>query len=190
MIGSIRLGIGTKALICSGFFQELFKNGPYRASVEQNLSTLLKTQSIELTTVGIHNNNWMPSYKNFRNSLKKAGVNVRAMYAPSFHWHAKIFILRKIDNPILAIIGSSNITRNAFSDSTPYNYEADVIIWRSAVKPLTKLIKGIVAEINDDPHEVIVADYDPKKNNDLSIGDKLKRLDTEMKELKLKELPE
>jgi hypothetical protein len=112
------------------------------------------------------------------------------MYAPSFRWHAKIFVLRQTDDPILGIIGSSNITRNAFSDSTPFNYEADVILWLDSIQPLTSLIQGIVAEIRDDPHEVIVADYDPHKNSDLSIDDRLKRLDTEMKELELRELPE
>jgi len=190
LIGSMSLGVGNKALLCSGFFQELFKNHPYQASTEQNLSAVLVNHSIELTTIGIHNNCWMPSYKSFRNSLRSAGVNLRAMYTAKFHWHAKVFILRHSNDPVLAIVGSSNITRNAFSDSDPFNYEADVIMWLDAIKPLTKFIERNVTEIRDEPHEVIIADYDPKKNNDLLIKDRLIRLDTEMKELELKELPE
>lgn len=190
LIDSINLGIGNKAVICSGFFQELFKSNSYRASTERNFSNILSTKQIELTTIGIHNNTWMPSYKNFRDSLRTAGVNIAAKYAPSFHWHAKIFILKQNDNPILAIVGSSNITRNAFSDSYPHNYEADVIMWLDSLEPISALMERMIADTRDDPHEVIIADYDPHKNSNLSIEDRLKRIDGELKELDLRDLPE
>jgi len=45
-----------------------------------------------------------------------AGVNITAKYTSNLKWHAKIFILKNNTNPILGIIGSSNITRPAFSD--------------------------------------------------------------------------
>ena len=190
VIDSINAGVGTKSTLCSGFFQEMFKSSPYCASAERNLALVLANNGIELTTIGIHNNTWLPSYKNFRNSLRNAGVNILAKYSTSFHWHAKIFILKQVDDPILAVVGSSNITRNAFSVSSPHNVEADVFMWRDSILPLTTIIEGMIAATIEDPHEVIVADYDPHRNANLTIDDRLKRLDAELKEYPLRDLPE
>jgi hypothetical protein len=190
LVDSINLGVGDNAVICSGFFQEFFHNSPYQASTERNLSNVLVTRAVQLTTIGIHNYNWFTSYKNFRNNLRGAGVNISAKYMPGFHWHAKIYVLKRKDDPLLAIIGSSNITRSAFSTIKPFNYEADVIMWLDTITQITNLIEGIIAETRDDPHEIIIADYDPHKNSDLTIEDRLKRIDADIKGLTLRDLPE
>lgn len=77
VIDSINSGAGNRVILCSGFFQE---GGKYQASIERNLARVLHSRSIEITTIGIHNYNWLQKYKNFRNSLLSAGVNITAKY--------------------------------------------------------------------------------------------------------------
>ena len=78
VIGSINSGAGNRVILCTGFFQEVA--GKYQASMEQNLAGVLHSRSIEITTIGIHSHSWLPKYKNFRNSLRSAGVNITAKY--------------------------------------------------------------------------------------------------------------
>lgn len=137
VIDSINSGAGNRVILCSGFFQE---GGKYHASIERNLAEVLHNRSIEITTIGIHNHNWLQKYKNFRNSLLYAGVNITAKYTSNLKWHAKIFNLKNNTNPILGIIGSSNITRPAFSDNVPFNYEADIVLWSKENRTIDRMI--------------------------------------------------
>lgn len=190
LIDSINSGAGNRVILCSGFFQEGEK---YQASIERSFAEVLQSRSIEITTIGIHNYNWLQKYKNFRNSLLSAGVNVTAKYTSNLKWHAKIFILKNNTNPVLGIIGSSNITRPAFSDDTPFNYEADIVLWSNENRIIDRMMKRIVEIIRqdtDDSHEVITTDYNPERNNGLSIEDRLNRLNDEIENLELRDLPE
>ncbi|VVB84737.1 Uncharacterised protein [uncultured archaeon] len=108
-------------------------------------------------------------------------------------WHAKIFILKNNANPILGIIGSSNITRPAFSDNVPFNYEADIVLWSNGNVIIDSMMRRIAEIIRDDTnysHEVITTDYNPERNNGLSIEDRLNRLNNEIENLNLRDLPE
>jgi HKD family nuclease len=51
------------------------------------------------------------------------------MRIPRMGWHAKVFLAKSAGNPVLAVIGSSNITRRAFGEFPQFNYECDVVMW-------------------------------------------------------------
>jgi phosphatidylserine/phosphatidylglycerophosphate/cardiolipin synthase-like enzyme len=189
VIDSIDTGAGNNVLLCSGFFQELFNHSLYQATLEKNFTNVLLNKNIDITTVGIHNNVWMHSYKNFRDNLQNSGVNIQAKYISSYRWHAKIFILKDKDEPVLGIVGSSNITRNAFSVSVPHNYEADVVMWKDSNAIINDFMKKYIDMLKEFPDEIIVADYDPQKNNGLSIEERLKNLENDINKQDLKDLP-
>lgn len=188
VLKSLDSGAGNKAVMSSGFFQENFRGSSYAVSTEGNFDQILLRNKIELTTVGVHNWFWLHSYKNFRDNLIARGVNIIAKRVQRLHWHAKIFILKKDDRPILGIVGSSNMTKNAFGHSKPFNYEADVIIWLDDIQPINDLMARIINELGQFPGESIVADYDPDKNFGQSIEDKLRQIDNDIKEVKQTDL--
>lgn len=134
ILDSINSGEGDSAIICSGFFQENFKNNSYQVSLEGNFADSLKNNNIKLTTIGIHNSTWKNSYRNFVNNLRTKGVNITPLYKNRLRWHAKVYILKRENNPLLGIVGSSNFTRTAFSVNTTFNYEADVVLWTKKSK--------------------------------------------------------
>lgn len=180
-------GAGDEALICSGFFQELYKTSTYRASHEGNFAQCLANNNVAVTTVGVHNSSWIRPYKNFRNALTTAGVRTTALFVSGLHWHAKVFIYKNKSAPLFGIIGSSNMTRNAFSTSSPFNYESDVFLWEDTHSVLNPIMEQQLSEI-EDPDEIIRAPYDPEMNKGLSIPQRLIRLEKEIHSSKMKEL--
>ncbi len=186
ILNSIALQVGDNALMCSGFFQEARGNN-YRASSEGGLASILSNTKTKLTTIGIHNNSWTPSYRDFIASLNSAGVNVDAFISSRLKWHAKIFLLRKGKIPKIGIIGSSNITRPAFGITDPFNYEADVVLWSGAKKRFQTLLKKSFPE-SDDWHQLIVAPYSPDSNGGLTIEQRLSLLYDEVTGVQLKKL--
>jgi hypothetical protein len=178
---------GDNALLCSGFFQENFRGSGYRASLESNFANCLVKNKIKLTTVGIHNYNWKPSYENFRDNMKKQGVNIISFYKSGMRWHAKVFILSKGKKPIFGIVGSSNITRNAFSITLPFNNECDVILWEGRSKAINSALNETLQ--NDEfIHEIIRAPYQKRLNFNLSISDRLQNIKDEIMNENLKPL--
>lgn len=177
VIATIDSGAGNSAILCSGFFQENFKSSAYQASKEPNFLTALKKLD-SLKTVGIHNNIWLPSYKKFRDNLKNSGVNITAYYKKGFKWHAKIFILLRDDSPVFGIIGSSNITANAFGASNSpnhsgkFNYECDVCLWPDSESIIIRSIKELIQN-NQLNYQVIIANYDKTLNFGLSEEQRL-----------------
>lgn len=176
LINSINSGLGNEVLLCSGFFQENFRNGNYQVSTEGNFASVLAQNNISLTAIGVHNYRWLRSFRNFRDNLIAAGVNVTTKRTKGFQWHAKIYILKNNERPIFRIVGSSNMTRNAFGLSAPFNYEADVVLWLDEFEFLNNLIANAISELGEFNSEVIVADYDPEKNFGLSIEQRLRQL--------------
>jgi hypothetical protein len=188
MLSSIATGHGNQVLLCSGFFQENFKTSSYQVSQESSFDQVLLKHSIELTTVGIHNNSWLQSYKNFRDNLNASGVNIIAKYATKFHWHAKIYILKLDGRPIFGILGSSNMTRNAFSTTNPFNFESDVIMWLDEFEKFNDIYKQVSTELSEFSEEIINVDYDPNKNFGLTIEDRLKQIVNDVESIGLKDL--
>ncbi len=179
------------------FARDFFKNSSRAIHIKLLRNEILRNEiSMTFSEQILLNNSWLKSYKNFRNSLLMKNIDIKAKYIYNFKWHAKIFILKENDTPILGIIGSSNITRNAFSDDTPFNYEADVVLCPDSNSKISKVITTIAGTIKDelneayDPHEVVLTDYDPGKNHELSIEDRLNRLNEDIKSLNLRDLPE
>lgn len=187
IIAAAQSSVGNNMLICSGFFQELFRNSSYQASLEGNIARILSNNNISVTTIGVHNPSWLQSYRNFRDSLLNAGVSVTSLVANYLHWHAKVLILKVDNNPILGIVGSSNITRNAFSNSSPFNYEADVFLWEDTNTRINSFMVEQLLQI-EDPNEVIHAPYDAELNHGMSIPVRLINLENEIRSTQLREL--
>lgn len=189
LIATINAGIGDSAILCSGFFQENFKNSAYQASLEPNFINALKKLKT-LKTIGIHNNTWRPSYIAFRDNLLAAGVNINAYYKSGLKWHAKVFVLLREETPIFGIIGSSNITANAFgaSDSPnpplTFNHECDVYFWVDAETALDGKLNELLHtdRLSD---QVIWGEYDVLNNFGKSEEQRLKELIREINSSKL-----
>ncbi|MBS1051125.1 phospholipase D-like domain-containing protein [Gluconobacter japonicus] len=165
------------ALLCSGFFQESFRGSAYHASLENRLAAKCATSGVNLTTVGIHNHTWLRSYREFRNNMLSAGVKINCFRKINLRWHAKIFIAKTDGIPCAGIIGSSNITRNAFSVGKNFNNECDVFLW-SENSPLSSIIEDFFSRDNGDI--IIRAPYLPEENDNLSLGDLLLNVENEV----------
>jgi hypothetical protein len=191
MIDVIRSGCGDSALLCSGFFQErkiFYGNvSPYQVSQEANLANVLAQNNIQLTTVGIHSREWIQSYRNFRDNLIAAHVNIDAKYNKNLRWHAKVFIISSNGTSIFGIIGSSNMTRSAFSVSKPFNYECDVILWSDKVPGLIQRVNELLAR-DFEVDELIKAPYLEEENGNLSVEVRLDMIKAEIFKAELIEL--
>jgi hypothetical protein len=159
--------IGDEILICSGFFQE---DGKYPALGQDGFVSKFKNANKKIITIGIHNNSWRSRYINFVNTFRKAGIPIRGLIKKGFHWHAKVYLLYLNSIPIFGIIGSSNITRPAFDDTSPFNIEADVILWNDDIT-INNIIEKHFSDI--DINDYYVLDYENNKNQDKTIQDRL-----------------
>ncbi|MCB9196593.1 MAG: hypothetical protein H6598_10245 [Flavobacteriales bacterium] len=190
LIDSIASAEGDECYLGSGFFQELKitkkKTGIYKASMETSnsgnrLCCSLAKNNVKITTIGVHNSYWVHPYAQFCSSLYHHGISLTS-YLFRNSWHAKTFVLLKEGTPILGIIGSSNITRPAFSSGGKFNYEADVVMWDSSNSKLNGLMNTVI-ETNENPFGLIVTDYDPDKNKGITIDDRLKGIVDEIQDL-------
>jgi hypothetical protein len=169
-------GAADEALLCSGFFQENFKGSAYQASAEKGLASACAKSGVKLTTVGIHNGTWKKAYQNFQANMIASGASINCLYKNGLAWHAKVFVASKADAPVFGIIGSSNITRNAFSVGGKFNNECDVILWPDS-SGLGALVDNLFP---DDFGSIIRAPYLPEENGQLSIEDRLTGLREEV----------
>lgn len=174
-----------EAVLCSGFFQDNFKGSAYQVSAERSLSRVCASSGVSLTTVGIHNSTWKPAYVNFRDNMKAAGANIQCMYKRGMRWHAKVFIGSKGGVPNVGIVGSSNMTRNAFSIGPRFNNECDVFIWDRR-SPVASLAAEMADSLGD--QIIIRAPYVSRMNSGLSVSEMLTRIQSEVLEGDLQEL--
>lgn len=190
LIDSLASGEGDECYLGSGFFQEATTVGigarHYRASQEISSNhnvfcCSLNGNNIKITTIGVHNPQWVRRYANFCQSLTRCGINLTP-YLLRRSWHAKTFVLLKDNRPILGIIGSSNITRPAFSSGGTFNFEADVVMWDDSIRGIDRLISTTI-ESNENPFGLVVTDYDPDKNRGVTIDDRLKGIVSEIQNL-------
>ncbi|WP_297868484.1 restriction endonuclease PLD domain-containing protein [uncultured Flavobacterium sp.] len=177
LINSIDSGEGDSALLCSGFFQEM---NNYSASLDSGLCSSLFNNNVSLTTIGVHNRMWLNRYRSFRDILISNGNTVNALITNNFHWHAKIFILKKQGEPIFGIIGSSNMTRNAFGHTAPFNFEADVVLWDSSNNAINNICQSQTEISGGDFDDIIYADYNVERNRGKNSMEKLKDLENEI----------
>lgn len=177
-------------LICSGFFHERDNTkGPFYASNAFHTTQL--PNAAKVTVVGAYE----PAsneFDAFCNSLKtnlrtQNGSRVpvyqrRANKQYANKWHAKIFIAREHGKCIFAVIGSSNLTRNAFS-AAAVNNEADVVIWNQTHSSINKLVNDVfvsdrtVANASESGPDVFVSTYDRRDPRNSHRGEMTSRLD-------------
>jgi phosphatidylserine/phosphatidylglycerophosphate/cardiolipin synthase-like enzyme len=158
-------------LICSGYFQNHFKGSHFCASQEGNLANKLKASGAKVITVGVHNASWKAAFDAFNADLSANGVAVTPRLVKSCHWHAKVFVVSTNRGPVFAAIGSSNFTRNAFSTTPPFNYEADVLLWVPQARGASVVINEITRQI--EPMDIIRAPYSARRNEGLTIRNRL-----------------
>lgn len=164
----------SEILICSGFFQNNFKGSAYVASQEGSLAARLKKSSAKVITVGVHNASWIPAFDQFNADLVASGVHVSPRRVARHHWHAKVFIVSTDRGPVFAAIGSSNFTRNAFSTSLPFNYEADVLLWVPQARGVSARVSAALQE--GSATDIIRAPYNPRRNGQLTIRQRVQDL--------------
>jgi phosphatidylserine/phosphatidylglycerophosphate/cardiolipin synthase-like enzyme len=186
MLDAIDSHIADNIILCSGFFQE----NSFSASFSTGLVQLLKKNNIAVTTIGVYNPIWKPQYIIFRDNLIACGISVNAKLTASYKWHAKIFILKKGEEPIFGIIGSSNMTSRAFGVCKQFNFEADVVLWDNKYPELVNLTSKSSEFLSGENNinDIIYADYDVEKNNQISIVERLKQLEKEIDIKNLKDL--
>ncbi len=177
MVRTLTQGCGDSIVLCSGFFQENFRGHSYQVSNENGLINVLRQNRINVTTIGVHNNVWKDAYVNFVNNLRNGGVNVTAYVTSSLRWHAKVFILKREGRPVFGIVGSSNMTRNAFGTTNPFNYEADTFLWVS--DECGNLVSDYVKS-REKPEDAIFTRYHEDDNNDLTIQQRLEYLEEQV----------
>lgn len=192
IISTLSTGAGNYALICSGFFQENFKGSLYQASLEPGLAEALVVNAVQLDTIGIHNSTWSPSYINFCKNLSAAGVTLVPYLISGFQWHAKVFLLKHFQNPIFGIVGSSNLTANAFgvsnspalptdSPSPPakFNFECDVYFWSTENALISAAMTRLIEQDEVRP-QVILTQYDAQENLGRSIEERLSEVEQQI----------
>jgi hypothetical protein len=104
-------------------------------------------------------------YAQFVYDLKAAvkTVTIIGRTASYAFWHAKIALRIIDDQPIAAVIGSSNMTFPAFSERHDYfNHESDVLIWPNDATLNVHFTQSQVARSEGPPFEV----YGTENNGD------------------------
>ncbi len=98
----VEKSLGDEIILCSGFFQENknTKNGldSYQISTEGKFADYLQQNNIKITSIGVHNGVWRNEYIRFRNNLNKRGIKLTAKVTSNYKWHAKIFLLKKMES--------------------------------------------------------------------------------------------
>ncbi|NUU96720.1 hypothetical protein [Marinitoga sp. 1138] len=135
---------------------------------------------------------WKQCYKNFENAIRKQFSNFSNNFnfyttnsQKNMKWHAKIFLVTICNTPQIALIGSSNLTRPAYSyrgnneNSIKYNIETDTIIWRNE-KQLNFVMYNIRDEIEKKIEKIPPIIFGVDKNSEYTVGTALKDLKNEI----------
>jgi hypothetical protein len=169
------------ALLCSGFFQE---DASYSVSAKRFSAISRCSNKLDLTTVGYYGSG-KTAYKDFLAGLNAhcctKCINVKPLRLPGDKWHAKIFIAKQGGEPVVAAIGSSNLTRRAFDTLKNFNYECDVLFWDESKPDVSRAISRVLGEIPEDLFSVVVAKIDPAHPvNKVPVPVRLKSLEREI----------
>lgn len=160
ILSAFSVGIGDEYLLCSGFFQEKkYKIHSYYASDSFLANAPPNPCVTTVTTVGIYDPHaWGSQYNDFVAKLSSISCSCGSLLSVkqrkrkgSNKWHAKVFIAKKNGQTRLAIVGSSNITKNAFDEKKGWNRECDVLIWDSSDVQVNGLIRAVITGGADQP---------------------------------------
>jgi hypothetical protein len=172
----------SEAVVASGFFQE----GPkFSGASIFSVSPTRCGSPLDLIFVGVHNPYWTAQFNSFVASVESANcalcIKVTKRMPKGLRWHAKTFIGSVKGVPRVGIIGSSNITRPAADTSTPFNYEADVVLWHEDDKEINATVTRQFENLRDGSHEVIVTTYESGgPNGQLTLEERLQSLREEI----------
>lgn len=160
ILGALRTDLVDNALLCSGFFQD---DGKYSAGADFDLTFHRSCSPLKITALGLYSYSWKAQYSNFFAQLQaqNACVCFSAVQKriPSMGWHAKVFLAKRGNTPLVGIIGSSNITRRAFGLDKDFNYECDVVFWDESVPDIDRAMSAAIGDPGD-VSDVIVTNYD------------------------------
>jgi hypothetical protein len=131
---------------------------------------------------------WLNDYRAFCSAMKASGVRIRGLKVMGLRWHAKVFLLATPRWPLFALIGSSNLTRAAFGRSSPFNWECDVAIWTERGAATRRSFETVVLGDNETRSDIILADYDPERNNGITIDARLRQLLTDLEAISAENL--
>ena len=165
-------------LLCSGFFQE---RGTFSASsdIVSSIKCVANCPK-KLIIVGHYGYMWKNDFSNFCKSMKgQPCYRVHQRLARKRNWHSKVLIAKDhSSNPIFAIIGSSNLTSNAFGINSKgkFNYESDVVMWNDS-DSLARLVTEYLST-TDDESEIYVSKYDSENalNRQIPLDKKINAL--------------
>jgi hypothetical protein len=159
----------------SGFFQE---RGSFSASIDLGGASPAHTSKKEIVAIGVYNGYWRPDFDTFVANLlalpgPPGGYTVQKRIPNGYRWHAKVFLAHDQEGPALGIVGSSNMTRPAFGTESPFNYEADAVMWDDTNAD-TQRVMDAALEINtaDEGIGAIVSTYD--REHPANRGDTLR----------------
>lgn len=181
ILGALRTDLVDNALLCSGFFQD---DAKYSAGMDFDLISHRKHNPLKVTTLGLYSYTWKAQYATFFTQLQAQNkcptFSAVQMRIPSMGWHAKVFLAKQGNVPLVGIIGSSNITRRAFGLDKDFNYECDVVFWDESVPDIDSSMSAAIGDI-DDISDVIVTNYDDNHPaNRQPLKDRLMSLEAEI----------
>jgi len=181
ILGTLRCSTVDTALMCSGFFQD---DGKYSAGSDIDVITH-RSSALALTTLGLYSYSWKIQYDDFINQLmaknRAPHFSVTKKRIPGMGWHAKVFIAKRGPDPVVAVIGSSNITRRAFGEFAPFNYECDVVMWEESDAHINSAIEGAIGDAGGDNLDVVVSTYRPDhRANRQPLQNRLRVLEAEL----------
>jgi hypothetical protein len=159
--GCLKIRALNEAVVSSGSFQEDTK---FSGASLFSLTPARCCDQLDLIFVGVHNAYWRSRYDAFVNTVRASNcskcIRVSKRMSKGLRWHAKTFVGSIKGKPRVGIVGSSNITRPAADVTTPFNYEADVVLWHADDSEVNAVMAAQV-ETQDGSHEVIVTSYEP-----------------------------
>ncbi|QTC00530.1 hypothetical protein JYG33_03415 [Alcaligenes sp. SORT26] len=169
------------ALLCSGFFQE---DSSYSISAAKFSGISRCCNNLHLTTVGYYRGGKV-SYSDFTKGIASHCCSICINHTPlrlrGDKWHAKVFIGKSQGEPIVAAIGSSNLTRRAFDTLKNFNYECDVLFWDEKHHGISSRVSTLLGEEPDESLSVVVAKVDTTHPvNRVPVSEKLKQLEQEI----------
>lgn len=173
-----------KYVLCSAFFQE----NKFSTSSEI-ISAVNSTRTVNIDIYGLYRGTWNKQFNQFCSNLKNYYQNSSCsanFYKFKPNSHAKIFIARKQDLPLISIIGSSNLSAGAFADRSSkdkWNQECDIVIWDDSDTSSKAIIQNILENVPGQLKSFIyIANYEQNYiSSDISCLDKINRLEALMK---------
>lgn len=170
-----------EALLCSGFFQDTTN---YRAGFDFDVFRHRCSTPLTLTIMGLYSYSWKQQFMTFSQAVKRVNnypnFRVYQKRMRGMKWHAKIFIAKENGRPVVAIIGSSNITSKAFGEFKSFNYESDVVFWDEKNPTIDRILESIIGD-GPESRGVIVTNYDEShRANKTPLAERILKLEQEI----------